>query len=46
MLHAERKSNMYDTHFAILQAAIRAYTTFSNSALLLECDPVLKNPNV
>ena len=43
-LYAERKSNMYDSHFALLHAPIRAYTTFSNSALL--CDPVLGNPSV
>ena len=33
-VHGERKSNMYDSHFAILNAPIRAYTTFSNSALI------------
>ena len=38
-LHAIRKSNMYDSHYTILYTPIRAYTTFSNSALL--CDPVL-----
>ena len=37
-LYAIRKSNMFDSHYTILYAPIRAYSNFSNSVLL--CDPV------
>ena len=37
-LYAIRKSNMFDSHYTILYAPIRAYRNFSNSVHL--CDPV------
>ena len=37
-LQAIRKSNMFDSHYTILHAPIRAYTTCSNSVHLLLCD--------
>ena len=43
-LYVIRKSNMFDSHYTILNAPIHAYTNFSNSVLL--CDLVEGNHNV